>query len=189
MGYGVHNSNQVAWQKVATVRVSFSPLIPQYNWCVQKQRKMMNSSSLQVRLPLEVVQGIAAPPTLQAPPSAYLVLAMPTSSSARRTRTATRTLTEAPTTGHGGLRHDKNSMALQCYYVRQVLVSWTWFFKISLLSWRRMGQITISSDHASCTGQVLSEQEWVQGSPSSGREIVNPDKEVRQQHWTTLRSI
>ena len=153
MGYGVHNGNQAAWQKVATVRVSFSPLIPQYNWCVQKQQKMMNSSSLQVRLPLEVVQGNAAPPTLQAPPSAYLVLAKPTSSSARRTRTA------------------------------------TWFFQISLLSWRRMGQITISSDHASCTGQVLSEQEWVQGSPSSGREIVNPDKEVCQQHWTTLRSI
>ena len=66
--------------------------------------------------------------------------------------------TEVPTTWRGGLRH---GVALQCHYVRQGLVSWTWFCKISLLTWRRRMRQTrtrVPSDHASCTGQFLSEQ-------------------------------
>ena len=86
---------------------------------------------------LEVLQDDTVSPTsppLLAPSSAYLVLAMPTSCSAWRTRTTTITQIEAPTTGCGGLKHGKNSVKLQCHYVRQVLVSQTWFCKISLLS-------------------------------------------------------
>ena len=126
--------------------------ISQYNRRVRKHRDD-ELEEFFTSILLEVLQDDTASPTsppLLAPSSGYLVQARPTSCSAWRTRTATKTRIEAPTTGHRGLKHGKNSMELQCHYVRQVLLSWTWFCKISLLSWRRMGQNMNQSPFRPC---------------------------------------